>query len=151
MPHEQTVFLLKRGNAIQHWETICAEIVSLNLTIKKYCALEPTQSDLTTRYHNISDALWYALWDETIKHLAWRQKNGNECMLFWVVGDNAIERLANHAGRHIDSSQCEPHTIRFRYGEPAQHFSNELTYFPNAIHYSQNQREAKLDAALFFE
>lgn len=151
MSHEKTVFLLKRGRAVQHWETICAEVVNLNLKIEKYCALEPTQSDLTTMYHGISDALWHALWNETIKHLAWRQKHGNECMLFLIAGNNAIEQLANHAGRHIDPHQCEPHTIRFRYGEPAHNFGNELIYFPNAIHYSKDAEEAKQDTTLFRE
>ena len=139
---ERTMYFLKPGPACEHARTIYDEILALGLEIPKWYVRPLTEADLKVIYPDLSPKLWQA----TVKHLL----EGTLTFVF-VVGEDAVNRLANYAGRNINPKKCRPETVRFRYGgsKPVA-LGDDVLYYRNAIHCPKNGEEAQRDVALFF-
>ena len=75
------------------------------------------------------DDLGTELLDAAKQHLV-----GKEVEVCVVRGENAVEQFLDLAGRHFDNRQCEPHTIRRRFGQAITLKYGNVTYYLNAIH-----------------
>lgn len=66
-----------------------------------------------------------------------------------VCGNEAVRRLFVLSGTAVAPAQCEPESIRFRFGEKEAILFGPSAYYANAIHRPRNKAEAERDVALF--
>ena len=139
---ERTMYFLKPGPVCNHARTIYDEVLALGLEIPKWHVRPLTEADLRVIYPDLSSKLWQA----TATHLL-----GRDVTFVFVTGEDAVNRLANYAGRNVNPKKCTSGTVRFRYGsrKPVA-LGDGVLYYRNAIHCPKNGEEAQRDVALFF-
>lgn len=68
-----------------------------------------------------------------------------------VTGENAVADLLNIAGTETAPAECDPSSIRFRFGRKDPFVIGKMKYYANAIHRPKNKREAKRDVRTFHQ
>lgn len=71
------------------------------------------------------------------------------CEIGEVSGDDAVNRLIRVCGHSIDPNQCDPQTIRGRFGVREAERVGAAFYFRNAIHRPKTEEEAQRDLMIF--
>jgi len=68
-----------------------------------------------------------------------------------VIGENAVATLFRLSGTATAPGDCEPESIRIRFGQKNPFIIGEVRYYANAIHRPKNQQEAENDVRLFHQ
>ncbi len=66
-----------------------------------------------------------------------------------VMGEDAVSRLLEVAGREIDPADCEPGSIRFQWGCKGHVMVDGVKCYSNIIHRPRNIREAESFIKIF--
>ncbi len=105
-----------------------------------------TEENILNLYPDLRSVSKQPLWCIVRDHL-----RSSTCCAGIVEGDDAIERLLDISGRHLNPGLCLGGTIRKEYGaqEPIRS-PGGIVYYPNAIHRSATLEEALANHELIF-
>jgi len=136
----ETSFYIIKPHGLVFLEEVRAMIESGGLIISEskrlvmpHWALEIIYSDLPVRYRS---AIFKPFVDTFV-----------EAGL--VVGKNAIDTLLQIAGAEIDPVDCDPESIRSKFGGRKPLMIDGVRYYENIIHRSRNREEAGKDVEVF--
>ncbi len=136
---ERTVYIIK-PEALQHSELIHRAIEAAGLRIVAFKRTVLSEEAVDRLYPSA---------DGDLRTLILRHFRVGPSEIGLVEGSNAIVRLCQIAGESLDAAECEPTTIRGRFGSKVPSLLGRATYYPNGFHRSRTPSEAAVDMAIF--
>lgn len=134
MTVETTLFFIK-PEAVNRADDIREAIEAAGLTVKRIVPFVMDAECINGLYGHLN---------QTIKNRLISQLLYRECVLGIVEGENAITRLVEITGERYEPALCNPHSIRFRFGDHTAGLEHH-----NAIHRPKTPEEVEHNFKVF--